>query len=152
VSISPVDHDLVERYVRRFARGNMRDTIRVGRSGSAVFDEQTGTLEAAAPIVIYEGPARVYAMSGPVSYNIGDEPQHFSQAYISIPVFDDQGVAVPAPQVEDLVVIIAAPGDPEVVGRTFQVQDVEAGGQWTAVRRLQVVGVQASPQWLEATP
>jgi hypothetical protein len=149
VTTSPVDHNLVQRYVRTFARGNMRDTVRIGRSGAPVFDEETGTLQAASPTAIYEGPARVAAVSGPVSYSIGDEPQHFSQTYISIPVVDDDGVPVPAPQVEDVVLVLTNPGDPEMVNRTFQIQDVESGGQWPAVRRMQVVGVQASPQWIE---
>jgi hypothetical protein len=147
MTTSPVDHALVERYVRAYARGNMRDIVRVQRSGRSEFDSATGTLQAGSPVTIYEGPARVYSVTGPVSYSLGDEPQHFSSTYVSIPVIGDDGQPVNAPQVNDVLTIVTAPGDPEMAGRTFQIQDVEAGGQWSAVRRLQVVGVQASPQW-----
>lgn len=147
MTTSPVDHSLVERYVRSYARGNMRDTVRIHRSGKSVFDEATGTLQAAEGVPIYEGPARVYSVTGPVSYSLGDEPQHFSSTFVSIPVIGDDGQPVNAPQIFDVVVVVTAPGDPEMAGRTFTIQDVEAGGQWSAVRRLQVVGVQASPVW-----
>lgn len=142
-----VDHALVERYVRSYARGNMRDTVRVYRVGEPVFDEVTGSLAPSAPVELYSGPARVYSVSGPVTYSLGDEPQHFSSTYVSIPVVDDDGAAVEVPAVEDMVEVLSCPGDDSVTGRTFQVQDVQTGGQWTAVRRMSVVGVQEAPSW-----
>lgn len=142
-----VDHGLVERYVRSYARGNMRDTVRIYRMSEPVFDPVTGGLAPSASPDLYSGPARVYSVTGPVTYSLGDEPQHFSSTYISVPVVADDGSVNEVPAVEDMIEVLACPGDASMVGRTFQVQDVEAAGQWTAVRRMQVVGVQEAPSW-----
>jgi len=142
-----INHDRVEQYVRRYARFNMRNTVRIVRPTAPVFDEQTGSLASASTEVIYEGLARIYTVQGPVTYMLGDEPQHYSSTFVSIPVTDELNEPLPAPRVEDVVVVLDAPSDINLVGRTFQVQDVESGGQWIAVRRLQVVGIQASKVW-----
>lgn len=149
-----VNHTLVERIVRSYAESNMRATVRISRPRPAVFDPVTGALVADAAGEVYSGPARIYTVSGPVTYAVGDEPQHYSSTYVSIPVRDADGVMFSEiPQVEDTVEVLTSPGDSEMVGRFFQVQDVESAGQWTAVRRLQVVGIQSSPQWSsEALP
>lgn len=144
---SPVDHELVQRYVRGYTRGNMRDTVRIYRLGEPVFDPETGGLAPAPSADLYVGPARIYSVTGPVTYSLGDEPQHFSSTYISIPIADDLGELNEVPAIEDMVEALDVPGDASMVGRTFQVQDVEAAGQWTAVRRMQVVGVQEAPTW-----
>jgi Family of unknown function (DUF6093) len=144
---SPVDHAPVEQYVRSFARGNMRCTVTISRPSAPVFDPQTGSLAASSAQAFYDGPARVYTVQGPVTYSLGDEPQHYSSTYVSVPIIDDNGNAVPIPRVEDVVTVTADPGNPGMVNRSFQVQDVETGGQWSAVHRMQVVGIQASPQW-----
>jgi len=143
-----VDHTLVERYARSYTRGNMRNTVEIYRPAEPVFDPETGALSAAlSPEPIYSGPARIYSVTGPVTYALGDEPQHYSSTYISIPVVDDDGAPTAVPEVEDIILVTEAPGDASMVDRTFQVQDVDAAGQWTAARRMQVVGVQRSPQW-----
>lgn len=147
MTTSPVDHTLVEQYVRTYARGNMRNTVRIDRSADPVFDQATGTLQAPDPVSIYDGPARIYSVTGPVQYSVGDEPQFYSSTNVSIPMLDDAGVAVTAPHVNDTVTVLAAPGNPGMIGRTFQVQDVESGGQWSAVHRMSVVGIQNSPNW-----
>lgn len=142
-----VNHALVEGYVRRYAESNMRDSVRVTRPGAPVLDIVAGSLTAGNAAIVYEGPGRIYGVGGPVDYQLGDEPQHFSSTYVSIPVRDSDDVTTfGTPQVEDVVEVLACPGDPEMVGRHFQVQDVEAAGQWTAVRRLQLVGIQDAPQ------
>lgn len=149
-----VNHALVERFVRSYAESNMRATVRVLRPQPAVFDPVTGALVAVSAGEVYSGPARIYTVAGPMTYAVGDEPQHYSSTYVSIPVRAADGTMfAEIPQVEDIVEVLASPGDPEMVGRFFQVQDVESAGQWTVVRRMQVVGIQSSPQWSsEALP
>lgn len=142
-----VNHAQVEAYVRRYARFNMRNTVRITRPTAPVFDPDTGSLASAGSLIVYEGPARIYTVQGPLTYSLGDEPQRYSSTFVSIPVTDDSGAAVNIPRIEDVIEVLLAPGDSNMVGRTFQVQDVEAGGQWMAARRLQVAGIQASKQW-----
>lgn len=142
-----VRHGTVETYVRRYARFNMRNTVRITRPTTPVFDPLTGVLIRSGDELIYEGIARIYTVQGPMTYSLGDEPQRYSSTYVSIPVTDELGAPLPLPRIEDVIEVLIAPGDTTLEGRTFQVQDVEAGGQWMAVRRLQVAGIQASKQW-----
>ena len=137
-----INYDLVLYYTRRFAESNMRSTVSVLRKPEPVYDPASGRVASADPEVIYSGVARIAPVTGPLSYVLGDESQQFQQAMVSIPAVTDD-----LPAVKDLVVVSAHPGDPTVVGRVFQVLDVEAGGQWLASRRLQVVGVQEAPYW-----
>lgn len=142
-----VNHNRVEEYVRRYARFNMRCTVRIVRPSAPVFDDTTGSLASDNTEEVYNGLARIYTVQGPVTYMLGDEPQHYSSTYVSIPVTDDLGAPLPSPRVEDVIFVLTSPGDSDLEGRTFQIQDVESAGQWTAVRRLQVVGIQASKVW-----
>lgn len=135
---------LAERYARRFAESNMIATVRVTRMGEPVLDPATGALDASPQVLVYEGKARVYAVSGPMTYSLGEEPQYFSGSYVSIPLF--RAVGESDPQVDDVVEVLADP-DPLVVGRMFRVVDVESGGQFPSARRMQVTGVQRSRNW-----
>jgi hypothetical protein len=49
-------------------------------------------------------------------------------------------------------VLVTAHEDPLMVGRYFRVADVEAGGQFPAVRRMSVAGVEATEEWVQANP
>jgi len=140
--IPTVNYDRALFYGRRFAESNMRSTVTIVRKAPALFNDVTGELAAASPTLVYQGRARVSPDSGPLNYSFGDEQQHFTSAVISVPVS-----APILPMVDDVVTVTAHPGDPVMVGRTFAVMDVESGGQWLSSRRLQVTGVQASPEW-----
>lgn len=141
----PVSSTLVQRYAQRFVEGNMTAVVRLSRPDPGVFDHVDGSLDVASGQVVYEGKGRVYPVSGPLTLNLGDEPQYFSQAFVSVPLVDDVGDNV-LPQVDDLVEVLEHP-DPLSVGRLFRVTDVEAGGQFAVVRRMQVVGVQRFRSW-----
>lgn len=131
-------------FAQEYAEGNMIATVRVTRPSVPVFDRTTGGLASmGAETVVHEGPGRVYNVSGPAQYNLGDEPQYFSNTFISIPI------GATKPRIDDVVEVLAHP-DPNIVGRSFRVQDVEAGGQLPVVHRMQVVGIQASRQWIES--
>jgi hypothetical protein len=130
----------VIRYAQRYAEANMTATVAVSRMAEPSLDSITGNLAAIEAFLLYQGKARVYGVSGPMTMSLGEEPQYFSSTYVSIPL------AAPMPQVDDVVEVLTH-HDWTVVGRLFRVMDVEAGGQYPAVRRMQVTGVQNSKQW-----
>lgn len=134
-----VNDEAVTRYARRYAEANMTATVKITRMDEPSFDMQ-GELSAVELFVLYEGKARVYGVSGPMTMNLGEEPQYFSSTYISIPL------SANTPRVDDVIEVLAH-RDWTMVGRKFRVMDVEAGGQYPAVRRMQVTGIQRSKQW-----
>lgn len=138
---APVNTALVSRYVQRYAEYNMTAGVRIMRMTDVLFGSDTGVVEAQESELVYEGPARVYTISGPSTYNLGEEPQYFSGSYVTVPITAD-----PVPMVDDVVEVLTHL-DPAVVGRRFRVMDVESGGQYPGYRRLQVTGVQSSKQW-----
>ena len=125
-----------------YAEANMIATVKIERPLQPVFDQTTGALGMPADAVVYQGKARVYGVSGPATYSVGDEPQYFSSTYVSIP----QGAA--NPRVDDVIEVMSHP-DASLVGRFFRVQDAESGGQMPAATRMQVIGIQPSRQWSE---
>jgi hypothetical protein len=145
VVVIPVTAMLAQTYARRFAEANMTALVELTRPGAALFDTVSGELAADEGPVVYEGKARVYPVAGPVMLDLGDGPQYFSSSYVSMPLVDDDGVNV-LPEVDDLVEVLEHP-DPLMLGRRFRVTDVEAGGQFAVVRRVQAVGVQRSRTW-----
>lgn len=135
--------DLAVLRARAFAEANMQATVRIERPTAPVFDRSTGELGMAPDALVYQGKARVYGVQGPATYALGDEPQYFSSSFVSIP----HGAA--EPRIDDVVEVLTHP-DASLVGRFFRIQDVEAGGQMPAVKRLQVVGIQPSRGWSES--
>lgn len=130
--------ELVRPIAQAYAEGNMIAQVKVTRPAKPVFDRSTGGTAAMQPgETVHEGAGRIYNVTGPTEFSLGDEPAHFSSAYVSIPITADR------PRIDDLVKILAHP-DPNVVGREFRVTDVEAGGQIPVVHRMLVVGVQPS--------
>lgn len=137
-----VNDAAVTRYARRYVEANMTATVKVTRMAEPTLSAD-GSLTATESYAVYIGKARVYGVSGPMTMNLGEEPQYFSSTYVSIP-YDS-----PQPRVDD-VVEVTAHQDWTLVGRTFRVMDVEGGGQYPAVRRMQVTGIQNSKQWAPA--
>ena len=128
---------------QQYAEGNMIAAVKITRPSAPVFNRTTGGLaEMGEDEDRYSGKARIYNVTGPVQYAIGDEPQYFSSTFVSIPI------SAPKPRIDDVVEVLSHP-DPNLVGRFFRVQDVEAGGQIPVVHRMQVVGIQASREWTE---
>jgi hypothetical protein len=135
-----VNDNAVIKYARRYVEANMTAKVKILRMDNPSWDADTGGVAATEQFTVYEGKARVYGVSGPMTMNLGEEPQYFSSTYVSVP-YD----AV-LPRVDD-VVLVTEHYDWTLVGRSFRVMDVEAGGQYPAVRRMQVTGVQTSRQW-----
>ena len=132
---------------RRFAESNMTATVTITRPDSAIFDTDTGDLDAVTGDKVYEGKARVYTVSGPMSYGLGDENQYYQASYVSVPLEDDLRNPV-LPQIDDLI-HIDSHHDPLIEGKYYRVTDVEGSGQYVASRRLQVVGAQNSRTWVD---
>lgn len=132
------------------AKGNMIAKIELKRGGDAapVWNPVTNQVESPEGEVIWgpdpadptKGIARIYAVTGPVTMGLGDEPQYFQSTYISIPL------EAPLPEIDDVVEVIEHP-DIKLVGRFYRVVDVERGGQIPVVHKMQVVGVEPSRSW-----
>lgn len=135
-----MDHQLIVRSISRATRHRMRYFITITRMDDPSFDEQTGAAVATVTRIMYHGPARVYQATGPVTYEVGDQQEYFSRSVVEIPIDTCE------PQRDDVISVDSGP-DPMMVGRRFQVLDVETGGQWPAIRRLSVIGMQAYPNW-----
>lgn len=126
---------------QRYAESNMTATVRVSRLADPTLNVTTGVLSAdPAGDTVYEGAGRVWTVAGPLTMGIGDELSTFSSTFVSIPMSAD------LPHVDDLVEITAH-SDPTMVGRAYRVMDVEAGSQIPAARKMQVQGIQSSPEW-----
>jgi Family of unknown function (DUF6093) len=119
-----------------YCEGNMIGSIKIFRKQAPVFDPVTGKLTAQTDTLIYQGKARIATVSGPLTYQLGDEPQYFSAATVSIP--ED---FTPIPQVDDVIEVVAHPA-PGLVGRSYRVTDVQGGGQIHSARVMSVTGVQ----------
>jgi uncharacterized protein DUF6093 len=141
-----IDHDMVESIVRNYAESNMRATVRIARTASPTLSA-TDELIAIPTLMrlIYEGKGRVYTVSGPQPSFGTDEDQVFSTSFISVPLKDSKGLTVVS-QVNDLIEIVEH-SDNLLVGRVFRVLDVDAGGQWPAVRRHMVSSAQRFAGW-----
>lgn len=127
-------------FAQQYAEGNMLATVLVTRGGTAAFDPVTGKTTLQGAVTVYQGPGRVYTVSGGPQLATGDEPTYYSNTEVSIPVL------APRPQIDDAVLVLTHP-DPALAGRPFRVTDVAEGGQLPAVHRMSVTGIQPSPQW-----
>ena len=140
-----INTSLVRRYAQRYAEMNMSATVRIDRPGKPTLDTATGDATSTVLSTVYSGKARVSTVAGPVQYQLGEEPQYFSNGSVSIPLLDEMGTPT-TPQVNDVVVVTSHP-DVLMVGRAFRVMDVQASGQFEAVRNMSVTGVQRWEGW-----
>lgn len=144
----PTSRPFVTALATRFALRNMGDAVLVTRMADTQ-EQPDGTLVGVPDTTVYEGIARFYNVSGPVTYQLGEEPQYFSSSYVSIPVIDPATGQPTEPMIDDVVTALEHP-DPLMVNKLFRVMDVESGGQFGPVRRLQLTGVQPSKQWSDS--
>lgn len=125
-----------------YASGNRPFTVRVTRPGPpSTFDRATGQMDNPADLEVYLGPARISTLSGPVELEIGDERTTMSSARISI----DAGGEL-FPRVDDIVDVVETEQATQthLVGRSFTVTDVEAGGHFGIGYVLSVMGIAPS--------
>lgn len=133
---------------RDSVEANMASTVLIVRKVpvSGLIPDASGEIEAETDFTVYEGPARVGNATGPVTYTVGDDVQFYSSGSATIPV-DVGGVPVDV-WVNDLLQVTGS-NDPVLAGRLFRVVDVEVVGTLSAGRRLQLVGIQRYPGWID---
>lgn len=119
-------------YVRASAEFQFACTVRILRPAAADFDEMTGRYTPSSS-EIYEGPARIWDVDEAGVVPVGDGTYAMMASNCSIP-WD----YVPVPRKDDLVEVVACPGDVSLEGKTFQVQGVNGGGQMRATRRMRI--------------
>lgn len=151
----PIDNPLppivVSPYARSYVRGHatahMYYTVQIVRMSQGVFDESTGGITTAAKLVIYDGPARFWTVSGPQVIAVGEDQMAFVQTNMSIPWDSD-----PVPKRDDIATVTTYDphpgyGDAALLGRSFRILDVQLGGQMFATRRMSVLAIEASAAW-----
>lgn len=119
---------------------NMRSRVHITRTteSSGAFDRTTGRPAAPSSTDIYEGPARIFKVTGGGAYELGEEQQFPSQTYVAIPM------SAPRPQIKDEITVLEDDDD-ELVDRRFKIDDVEVGGMVPAERRMAVSGLEPAP-------
>lgn len=143
---------LVESLVRSYTKSNQTAQVRIVRTDKPILD---GELAEANPVgVVYVGRGRVYTVSGPVQYMLGEEPQYFASTYVSVPDRQENAAADGAYAIDDPVKIavndiveVLSHHDPNTEGRKFRVTDIQGGGQFRPFIVMNVVGVQNAPNW-----
>lgn len=137
--------DLVQWYAQRYANRNMTATVAIFRTADP---DHTGPIaQAEITDVLYEGPGRVYTVSGQQSMVGGSEEEVvYATSYVTTPLFDPAGLPVMS-QIADMVVIRDHLYDPLVENLVFRILDIDSAGQWIAARRHLVTGAQRTVSW-----
>lgn len=131
-----MNFDFAIQMARRYSESNMLSRVRVTRKG--MLDQQSsGDVEATDVGIVYEGVARVYEVTGPLTMSYGEAPTYFSSTYCSIPI---EALGDEVTRINDMVEILDHL-DATVVGRIFRVTHVDSGGQFPVSRRLSLQGV-----------
>ena len=151
----PVDNPLppmpvspyARNYARRHASAHMYYTVQIERMGDPYFDEATGRMTPRVAEIVYTGPARIWTVSGPQVFTVGEDQMSFDQTNMSIP-----WNVIPVPHRDDIATVLTYDthsgfGDPELLGRSFRILDVQLGGQMYATRRMTVSAIQPSAAW-----
>jgi hypothetical protein len=147
-------HQLVTGIVRSYTRFNQNATVRIMRMTDPVLGFDDESLNAVPSGVVYVGPGRVYTVSGPVQFMLGEEPQYFSSTYVSVP---DTHVTPAAdggydvgdpvlPRVDDVIEVVAH-HDVRTQGTKLRVTDVQSAGQFHPFVVMTAVGAQWSKRW-----
>lgn len=124
-------------YIRSRAEVNMTYECKIERVGAATFDETDSIYVAGENIELYEGPCRIWRVSGSSAIPINSEEIILQQTKLSIPW--NEGVGI---RRDDEVKIIAATYDEALVGKRFRIMDVDKGGDLRATRQFTIQGVQ----------
>ena len=123
---------LATQTARRYAEAHMTSHVRINRMG-ALTQHASGEAEANIEDWLYDGKARVYETTGPLTMAYGEAPSYHSTLYASIPVDEDRV------RINDMLEITAH-DDAALVDRVFRITHVDAGGLMPVVRRLTLIG------------
>jgi hypothetical protein len=128
--------------VSSYASGNRTYQVRITRPGDdPTYDRATGEFSNPDDVLVYEGPARIWPITGSAQVTAGDEVEDISQVHISI---DD--TALLPPRLEDLVTVLVdeASQAGHVADRQYTVADVQVGGHFSYGWHLTGSGVAPS--------
>lgn len=124
-------------YIRASAETNMTYDCVIQRVSSGDFDENSSVYTAGTSVTLYEGPCRIWEVSGSSTFDVASEQIVLQQTKLSIPW--DEGTGIKR---DDEVKIVSAEHDPTLVGKRFRIIDADKGGDLRATRRFTVQGVQ----------
>lgn len=124
-------------YIRSRAEANLTYECRIERVSAGTFDVDDSIYTAGEATELYEGPCRVWQVSGGNAVDINSEGLVLQQTKISIPW--NEGIGVKR---DDEVKILAATYDAALVGKRFRIMDVDKGGDLRATRTFTVQTVQ----------
>ena len=124
-------------YIRSHAEVNMTYECRIERISAGDFDENDSIYTAGETVELYEGPCRIWEVSGASGIPINGEEIILQSTRLSIPW--NEGVGIKR---DDEVKITAATYDPALVGKRFRILDVDKGGDLRATRRFTIQGIQ----------
>lgn len=124
-------------YIRSRADANLTYECVIQRVGVAAFNTGSSLYTAGAPSQIYEGPCRIWEITGGSVLDVNSEQIVVQQTKLSIPW--NEGVGIKR---DDEVKIITAPHDSMIVGKRFRIMDVDKGGDLRATRRFTVQSIQ----------
>lgn len=128
-------------YVRRAAEAQFNCEVRIVQMTDPTLNTTTGTITAAESVTHYDGPARISGGSAGSVINIGDNDYAMVATTVSIPW------SVTDVEIDDVVLVTACPGDPELVGNAMRVVAFDVGGQTRATRALTCQGITENRGW-----
>lgn len=129
-----------QRYVELRATELLTDQCLVYRTGEPSIDHETNEYRYPEPIVIYEGPCRLWESPASLAMNLNDEQVQLTTPYISFPWDID-----PIPEMEDVVKVTES-RDSDIVGRTFTLGAPSRGGNLRGSRRFVVKSESSSKE------
>ena len=125
-----------------YASGNRVYAVRISRPVVLpTYDRDTGVFDNPEDSLVYDGPARIYPLSGGAQLSTGDEITEASSVTISI----DSDVEL-VPRVDDLIEVVEDGQSTEthLAHRVFTVVDVAVGGHFAIGFTLTAVGAAPS--------
>lgn len=134
--VSPISSEAVA-YVRQKATEVMQYMCTIERVTPPSYDETTLIATPGTKTVLYTGPCRVWEVQGGGPVVIGESDITQQNTQLSIP-WNSTAVIKP----KDEVTITAAPTDPQMVGKKFQIASVARAGEMRATRRFVVQAVE----------
>lgn len=133
--------DFLRSLVRDRLQASQDSEVQILRGDAGVLDPASGHVGGMANArTLYQGPARIGALTAGAPITLGDTEVATRQASISIPI------TAATPHLDDLVKVLDCPADPDMAGRVFRIDSVEGAG-FGAERRLGCTGLFESRQW-----